>query len=319
MCFPRSFSKRRFFFLFLQWGPGMLALGLFAAIVTVLGMQINDFIRANDKPSVSTAGVSEAVTHVQSYICELTKYWNRKAGTQEVCPRGWRKPPGCTLEILEGEGDRRYCFHRQRPYNWTEKNALSEVGSGYQEGRTIHMRNYALGTGWSDDEIWYVPGTWCKFLWAKPFFFTLPLTKPNHFCGCPFIMSLRTCKKPFWVLSFVRTLTASATCGFPFPFVATWISPVSSQVLMVLVFRLFLLLLKYPGVYERNCRCCWPSIWVRKNRISIQYHRLNRHKTYQVLCTSKSNVCWVLSWMLHFVFFVFFFVSLFALGIFHRE
>ena len=48
----------------------MLALGLFAAIVTVLAMQVNDFIAANDTPSVSTAGVSEAVTHVQSYICE---------------------------------------------------------------------------------------------------------------------------------------------------------------------------------------------------------------------------------------------------------
>ncbi|CAM9389903.1 unnamed protein product [Laminaria digitata] len=51
-----------------KWGPGMLALGLFAAIVVVLAMQINDFIKANDKPSVSTAGVSEAVGHVNSFI-----------------------------------------------------------------------------------------------------------------------------------------------------------------------------------------------------------------------------------------------------------
>lgn len=48
----------------------MLALGLFAAIVTVLAMQITDFIAANNTPSIDTAGVSEAVTHVQSYNCE---------------------------------------------------------------------------------------------------------------------------------------------------------------------------------------------------------------------------------------------------------
>eukprot|EP00904_Undaria_pinnatifida_P006807 jgi/Undpi1/3256/HiC_scaffold_15.g06630.m1 len=51
-----------------KWGPGMLAVGLFAAIVTVLAMQIHEYIEANDKPKISTAGVSEAVTHVNSFV-----------------------------------------------------------------------------------------------------------------------------------------------------------------------------------------------------------------------------------------------------------
>ncbi|CAM9827646.1 unnamed protein product, partial [Hapterophycus canaliculatus] len=57
-----------------KWGPGMLALGLFAAIVTVLVMQIVDFIKANDKPEVSVPGVSEAVTHAQNFFFDGVDY-----------------------------------------------------------------------------------------------------------------------------------------------------------------------------------------------------------------------------------------------------
>ncbi|CAN0342100.1 unnamed protein product [Ectocarpus sp. 12 AP-2014] len=50
-----------------KWGPGMLALGLFAAIVTVFVMQVVEYIDATDTPSVSVAGVSDAVAHAQDY------------------------------------------------------------------------------------------------------------------------------------------------------------------------------------------------------------------------------------------------------------
>lgn len=38
--------------------------------MTVLVMQIVDYIKANDAPSLGVAGVSEAVAHAQNFFCE---------------------------------------------------------------------------------------------------------------------------------------------------------------------------------------------------------------------------------------------------------
>ena len=39
--------------------------------------------------------------------------WSQKVGTEEVCVRGGRKPAGCKGK--EGEGGRKFYFHRRRP------------------------------------------------------------------------------------------------------------------------------------------------------------------------------------------------------------
>lgn len=48
----------------------MLAIGLFAAIVVVLVMQVQQYIEDSDTPNISTTGVSDTVSHVENFKCE---------------------------------------------------------------------------------------------------------------------------------------------------------------------------------------------------------------------------------------------------------
>lgn len=61
----RSRCTRRWFF----W---RIVSAATQAIVTVLVMQVVDYVKANDAPSLGgVAGVSEAVAHAQNFFCEL--------------------------------------------------------------------------------------------------------------------------------------------------------------------------------------------------------------------------------------------------------
>ena len=81
--------------------------------MTVLVMQIVDYIKANDAPSLGVAGVSEAVAHAQNFFCEC-----RTVGADggvglaaaETCPVPYVCSDGDVKHAHRFELQRFWCF-----------------------------------------------------------------------------------------------------------------------------------------------------------------------------------------------------------------